>query len=146
MKINYRTTAILVLLVLLAAILTPGSLTMRRPVLTSITADGSVHVDLCDMVEQIAWKYRLSALVWIVTFFILIVQGLRNRAVSRITALVSLVAFGITLYHELWRVRHCYSTFGIASFCLCTSAVALMCLHHFLHRPVHLIRRGAEAA
>jgi hypothetical protein len=89
---------------------------------------------------------RLSALVWIVTFFILIVQGLRNRAVSRITALVSLVAFGITLYHELWRVRHCYSTFGIASFCLCTSAVALMCLHHFLHRPVHLIRRGAEAA
>jgi hypothetical protein len=145
MKISYRTSSILVLLVLLAAILTPESLTMRRPVLTRL-ANGDFPMDFCNTTEYIGWKYRLAAYVWVVTFLIMIVQGLRKRTVFRLTAMVSLVAFGITLHHELWRVQHCYSNFGIASFCFWTWAVALMCLHHFLQRPVPATGPGSEAA
>jgi hypothetical protein len=135
MKISFRATSILVVLVSLYVLL-PQSLFMRRPVPSVVSEDGSVTFDVCGMWEQIGWIYGLAALVWIFTFLILILQGLRNRLVSRTTALVSLAAFGTTFYHQLWRVQHCYSLFGIASFCFWTLAVALMCLYHVLRRPV----------
>jgi len=137
MKVSHRTVGIAVLIVVLAAIVTPGSWLARPPIPTTISADGAVGFDVCNAWEQIGVIYRLSALAWVATFIRLIVQSLRNRTVSRTTALVCLASFGIMEYHELWRIQHCYSTFGLGWFGVWVSTVALLCLHHVFQRSVH---------
>jgi hypothetical protein len=136
MKISYRVTSIAVVLVVVGMIVVPGSMTMRPPTPARISADGSVSFDPCASWEQTGWLIRLSALAWIGTFLPLFVQGLRNRTMPRVVAIVSLIAFGLSLHNQLWRVQRCDSNVGIGLGAAWVVAVGLMCLHHVLQRPV----------
>jgi hypothetical protein len=102
-KISYRVTSIAVVLVVVGMIVVPGSLTVRPPALTTVS-DGGISFNPCfGMWEQIGWLIRLSALVWIGTFLPSFVQGLRNRTMPRVAAVVSLIAFGLSLHNQVWR-------------------------------------------
>jgi hypothetical protein len=135
-KISYRVTSIAIVLVVVGMIVVPGSMTMRPPAPTRASGDGVVSFDPCLMWEQLGWLIRLSALVWIGTFLPLFVQGLRNRTMPRVVAVVSLIAFGLSLHNQVWRVQHCGSNVGIGLFAVWVVAVGMMCLHHVFQRPV----------
>ncbi|HEY6392551.1 MAG TPA: hypothetical protein VIX89_14810 [Bryobacteraceae bacterium] len=135
MKVSYRAMGVMVLAVFLAEILTPEHL-LTRPLPAGLSLPpGGVSFDLCAAWEQIGWICRLSSLVWIVTFIMILVQGLRNRTVGPAIALVSLTTLAITTYYQRWHFQHCYSNIGIASVVLWVSAVSLMCIQQALQRP-----------
>ena len=90
------------------------------------------------MWEQIGWLIRLSALVWMITFFPLLLRGLWNRSLPRVVAAISLIAFGLSLHNKVSLVEHCYSTAGVGVFAAWVMAVGLLCIHHVLQRPIRV--------
>jgi hypothetical protein len=137
MRISYRISSIVVVLVVLGMFLLPNSLLVRPIAPTRALVDGTVSLDPCFTIwGQSGWLIRLSALVWIGTFLYLLVQGFRNRTVPLAVAIVSLVAFGLSLHNQLWRVQHCDANLGIIVFWVWITAVGLMCVHHILQRLV----------
>ena len=137
MKISYRVPSIAIVPVVVGMIVVPGSLMVRPPTPTTrVLEDGAVSFDPCSAWEQIGFLTKLSALVWIGTFLPLFIQGLRNRTLPRVVAVVSLIAFALSLRDQLWRVQHCDSHVGIAVFAVWVSTVGLLCLHHIFQRPV----------
>src|ERR1019366_4010030 len=130
MRISYRVSSIAVLLVFGGMFLLPASLIMRPRTLTMAL------VDPCAMWQQIVWLIRLSALVWFATFLSLFVQGLRNRTVPRVVAIVSFIAFCLGPVNQLWRVQHCEANLGIVVFSVWITVVGVTCVHHIIQRPV----------
>lgn len=137
MKISYRTSSVAVVLVFVGMFAIPESL-MMRPRISTVPTSDFVGFDTCFMWEQIAWTIRLAALVWFGTFLPLLVQGLRNRTLPRLIAVVCLIAFGWNIQSQLWRVQHCQSNFGIGVYAVWVATVALMCFHHVFQRPIHV--------
>ena len=136
MRISYRVSSIAVLLVVVGMFLLPESLMIRPRAPAKAVVEGAVGFDLCTAWGQSGWLIRLSVLVWIGTFLYLFVEGIRNRTVPRAVAIVSFVAFGLSLHNRLWRVQHCESILGIVAFSVWIMAVGLMCVHHIIQRPV----------
>jgi hypothetical protein len=136
-KISYRITSIAVVLVVVGMIVVPESLMVRPPASTTVLGDGGISFNPCfAMSEHAGWLIRLSALVWIGTFLPLFVQGLRKRTMPRWVAVVSAIAFGLSLHNQLWRVQPCGSNVSIGLFALWVVVVGMMCLHHVIQRPV----------
>jgi hypothetical protein len=138
-KISYRMLSAVVLVVLVAVIFVPTDSPIPLPV------DGGPAFDPCTMWVTVHWTYRLPRALWLVTFAIVMVQGLRNRTTSRTIALVSLASLGVTIHYEWWEVSRCSSRFGVASFIFCTSTIALLCLLH-LFQPGWLTRHKSVPA
>jgi len=138
MKISYRTSSIAVIMVFAGMFVVPESLMVRPRIPAGSAIEGGVTFDPCFMWDQVAWTIRLAFLVWFGTFLPLLVQGLRNRTLPRLMAVVCLIAFGWSLQDQLWRVQHCQSNFGIGVYAVWVATVALMGLHHVLQRPIHV--------
>jgi hypothetical protein len=136
MKISYRITSVVVLVVTAGLFAVPDSLTVRPSVPSTGPEHRASAFDPCSMWIQMGLLVQLVALVWIGTLLSLWVQGLRNRTLPRIVAIVSLVALGFKVRNEAWRAP-CYSNTAIGLSAIWVTAVALMCLHHLLQRPAH---------
>jgi len=139
MRLSYRTTTALalttfVLLLSGESLFNPS----RVPVPEAAAEVGVVRSDPCMMWEQIPATVRLSAFVWFGSFLVLLVQGLRNRPVPRWLAIVCLIALVPSVNHELWRVQRCYTTLNAVAFWIWISAVAVMCLHQVVQRPLRV--------
>ncbi len=124
------------MLVFIGMIFLPESLMVRPRAPVKAAVEGAVGFDLCTAWEQIGGLIRLSALIWSATFLYLLVQGLRNRTVPRVIAIISIVASAPSVRNQLWRVQHCQSNLGIALFWVWIMVVGLMCVHHIIQRPV----------
>jgi uncharacterized membrane protein YhaH (DUF805 family) len=136
MKISYRVASIAVVLAVVLQFIVPESMFVRPRIPTGQNAEGTISFDPCFMWEQIAWTIRLATFVWLGTFLPLLVQGLRNRTLPRLVAVVSLIAFFLSLQDQPFRVLHCQSNFGISVFLTWVLAVALLCFQHAVQRPV----------
>jgi hypothetical protein len=130
MWISYRVASVAGVVVCVGTFAVPESSTVRRGIPIVHNADGTIPFHPCFMWEQISWTIRLATLVWLVTFVLLLVQGLRNRTLPRAVAVVSLTAFFLTLQDQPFRALHYRSNFGIAVFTTWVLAVALL---SFLH-------------
>ena len=139
MRISYRVSSIALVLVVIGMFLLPNSILVRPIAPTRTLVDGMVSFDPCFTTwEESGWLIRLSVLVWIGTFLYLFVQGLRNRTVPRAVAIVSFLAFVLSLHNRLWRVQNCGSGLGIVVFWVWIMAVVLMCVQHIIQRPVRV--------
>lgn len=135
MRISYRVSSISVLLIFAGMFLLPESLMVRPRALKSF-ANGAVSFDPCMMWARIGWLIRVSAFVWLATFLSLFAQGIRNRTVPRVVAIVSLTAFCLGPFNQLWRIQYCEANLTIVVFSVWIMAVGLMCIHHIIQRPV----------
>ena len=136
MRISYRVSSVAVLLVFVGMFLLPESLLVRPRAPAKDVVEGTVGIGPCTTWEQISGFIRLSALVWLATFLSLFVQGLRNRTVPRMVAIVSLIAFCLGPLDQLGRIQYCEADLGIFIFWVWIAAVALICVHHIIQRPV----------
>jgi hypothetical protein len=103
MRISYRVTSALVVITYLLAF------GIEQIAATSRAAQPIVAAEPGVMWEQIPAAVRISTLVWFTLLAILLVQGFRNRAVSRWLPIPSLIALVPTIHHWLWRVQQCYT-------------------------------------
>jgi hypothetical protein len=136
MRISYRVTSALVVITYLLAFGIEQIAATSRAAQPIVAAEPGVErFDPCMMWEQIPAAVRISTLVWFTLLAILLVQGFRNRAVSRWLAIASLIALVPTIHHWLWRVQQCYTKLGAVDFWVCIGTVCLMCLHHLFQHP-----------
>lgn len=133
MKTSYRVSSGAVLLVLV--VLIANKLLFHEQISAlGDTAVISLHSDYRGHLVPVV---AFSILVWLGSFFILMMQGLRNRTVPRSVATVSLVAFAAWIIPLLRRVilAHSYTPSGIALLFIWVLAVVLMCVHQIVRGP-----------
>ena len=139
MRVSYRVTSGLVIATYLLLIFSEYLFHPSRPVHDPVAPvkAGAIQFDPCGMwISQMPMTVIIPGLFFSVSMPILLVQGMRNRSVSRWLAVASLISLGPVVNDQLWMVQHCYSTLGVVGFWVCNAAVALMCLHQIVQRPL----------
>ena len=121
MKISYRWSTIPVLLLPL------GSAAFTS--LFERSAGATADLSPCYLWEQLPVVTRLSALLFLPSFPILVVQGLRNRSVPRWMSAACLLGFAGVLQHEMWRSLACRNRFEMVSSLFWAGTVVLMCVY-----------------
>ena len=131
MRIGYRAPAI-ALLVTLGALVAIGLLLPNLPSPTpeSSTAPGTVSFDPCLMWRQVPWSERLSALVWLGSFVVLMLYAIGNSR-ARWWAGVNLITLALNIHYQYaWTSSSCYTTQDVALSSIWVAALALICLQH----------------
>lgn len=134
MRISYRTTSIVVLVVLpLAVAFSLLPLPQQRP-LTS-TKEGLLGWDPCSLWEQMDPMVKAVTVVWLAALVVLVIRGLRNRPGQRWAGIAGLLATILTITANHWRIAAgCYTASNLISWFAWSGAVCLLFLHHAL-RP-----------
>jgi hypothetical protein len=132
LKVSYRSTAVVVLLVLVVLFLIPGSAFHRSRVPTTFS-DG-IQFNPCGMWTRVALTDRLSLVVWFATFLGILVYGLCDRRAPIRLNLISLVAFVASLWCRLPEVRYCWTNVGISAFFVGVAAVSVVYMQQQIFR------------
>jgi hypothetical protein len=133
-KLRLTSTAILVSFIA-AVTVDSGFLPSRPDAISSSGVSGELEIDFCGAWEQMPAVERGSALVWLPSFVVLIVQGLRNRAVPRWLASVGLICFFVMLRYQWWNLQHCHSGPSIALSLVWAVCFIAICLQEIVSRP-----------
>lgn len=135
MRISYRITSGAALGVL--ALHLAARHLLPPPDLTTVSSAGAPGWDPCSVWEQMPALMQVLALVFLVSFVVLTVQGLRNHAVPRWLAIAGLAGLVPIVDHKLWLI-HCSNKVSVVTFFIWLLAFALVCLHQILQRPARI--------
>jgi hypothetical protein len=89
-----------------------------------------IDFNLCYAWESIPLNVKLAFLATVASLFILLVQGLRNRAAPVWAAAILLASIPIVISHQLYFWTHCLTVWGQAAvWLLAATAVGAGVLH-----------------
>jgi len=96
----------------------------------------AISLDPCTMWDQMGQIASVSGLCWFLTLVVITVGGLRNRAVPRWVAILSVLAFALCLRYSfsLWRWRHCSSTADLVTGAIWYGSTLVMYAHQIFQR------------